>query len=497
MPASKPQRPTPGVALALPSVSDEATQRALDRVALAIWQLQSQLGRLGGPTGIFTATEPGLAPAGGAGSTLFLRQDGVYSLPAGAAVADADYGDVEVTGGGTVWSVPDLATKVPTTRTITTTAPLTIGGGASADLSADRTIAVADFSTGARGVTSASGAAGNFLLGDNTWITLAQLIVLLNLGLGQFGDGSDAAATMDGSTAVVGCTLAAGVYTGTRATFFTNLTINGGVVFKPDGYETCVRGTLTLAGDILCNGGDASGPTAGAASSSGTRQLPIGLGGVVGGGANGTASPTAPRGADVTAAPGGAQPLLASVGQAPSGTAGGILHGGGGGAGGNIPSAANGNAGGAGGVPTPVPASDGDIHCIRHALEGRTTGNTKYTLGTPGGAGAQGAIGTGGTGAASGGTGGMIVLKAFNIVAAGGSIKALAGLSGAGTFAGGGGGGSSGGVIALETTTPTASLPPLLVTGAGGGLGGAGGAAGGNPGGNGALGGDGLKLIFN
>lgn len=80
--------------------------------------------------------------------------------PAGPAAPDADAttkGILRLTGdlGGTATTptVPGLATKVPTTRTISTTAPLTGGG----DLSADRTFAVSDATTGAKGVVQLAG----------------------------------------------------------------------------------------------------------------------------------------------------------------------------------------------------------------------------------------------------------------------------------------------------------------------------------------------------
>jgi len=148
----------------------------------------------------------------------------------GAIVADGNYGDVTVSLAGTQWTVnplpesrivglvADLAARVPITRQITTTAPLTIDGGASADLSANRTLAintsglvpstrtlqgtapisingsnapqdlsanrifaVSPFDTLLQGVVNASGGAGNVLRGDNTWQTLAQFTAALNL----------------------------------------------------------------------------------------------------------------------------------------------------------------------------------------------------------------------------------------------------------------------------------------------------------------------------
>ena len=77
--------------------------------------------------------------------------------------------DLESAGGG-----------VPTSRVITTTAPVRIDGGASANLSADRTLSVNAFTTGASGVANPSGAAANFLRGDNSWSTVAQVTAALD-----------------------------------------------------------------------------------------------------------------------------------------------------------------------------------------------------------------------------------------------------------------------------------------------------------------------------
>ena len=65
----------------------------------------------------------------------------------------------------------DTRAFVPTTRTITTTAPLTIGGGSSADLSANRTLAVSTFSPTASGIVPSSGAADTtkFLNAAGSW----------------------------------------------------------------------------------------------------------------------------------------------------------------------------------------------------------------------------------------------------------------------------------------------------------------------------------------
>jgi hypothetical protein len=53
----------------------------------------------------------------------------------GGVVTDGTYGDVVVSGTGTVWTVSGLASKVSTSRNLNVTSPITGGG----DLSADRT----------------------------------------------------------------------------------------------------------------------------------------------------------------------------------------------------------------------------------------------------------------------------------------------------------------------------------------------------------------------
>ncbi|MEU2106511.1 hypothetical protein [Nocardia sp. NPDC019255] len=77
--------------------------------------------------------------------------------PAAPDATSSTKGILQLTGdlGGTASSptVPGLANKVDTTRTISTTAPLTGGG----DLSANRTLAVSDATTSAKGVVQLAG----------------------------------------------------------------------------------------------------------------------------------------------------------------------------------------------------------------------------------------------------------------------------------------------------------------------------------------------------
>jgi hypothetical protein len=60
-------------------------------------------------TGLFSSDKNGFVPASGGGTTTFLRADGTWSPPGGGAtLADGDYGDVTVSGSGTVMTVDAL-----------------------------------------------------------------------------------------------------------------------------------------------------------------------------------------------------------------------------------------------------------------------------------------------------------------------------------------------------------------------------------------------------
>lgn len=59
---------------------------------------------------VFSSTIAGIVPFSGGGTVNFLRADGTWSPPGtGATLADADYGDVTVSGGGTVITIDALA----------------------------------------------------------------------------------------------------------------------------------------------------------------------------------------------------------------------------------------------------------------------------------------------------------------------------------------------------------------------------------------------------
>lgn len=100
-----------------------------------------------------TGVPPAGAFAGTSGTPIVVDRDSGI-----AYVMTSDGSVVALAGGG--------GGGVPTSRLINTTAPLAGGG----DLTADRTLSVATFGTGASGVVPASGGGtSNFLRADGSW----------------------------------------------------------------------------------------------------------------------------------------------------------------------------------------------------------------------------------------------------------------------------------------------------------------------------------------
>jgi hypothetical protein len=117
-----------------------------------------------GPTGpAGPAGDPGATgPTGPAGSPGAAGADGV-GVPTGGSTGQVLTKN-SATNFDTGWSA--ASGGVPTSRAIATTAPLAGGG----DLSADRTLTIADFTSSVRGTVPASGGGTfNFLRADGTW----------------------------------------------------------------------------------------------------------------------------------------------------------------------------------------------------------------------------------------------------------------------------------------------------------------------------------------
>lgn len=138
------------------SATDSATSATAAQTAVNSFDLDIGTVTTGAPGSSASATVGGGPPAW----TLNLaipRGDTGATGPSAPDATSSVKGILQLTGdlGGTAASptVPGLTSKVPTSRTISTTSPLSGGG----DLSANRTITVDDATTGAKGVVQLAG----------------------------------------------------------------------------------------------------------------------------------------------------------------------------------------------------------------------------------------------------------------------------------------------------------------------------------------------------
>ncbi len=345
-------------------------------------------------------------------------------------------------------------------------------------------------------------------------LTAVQVKALLGIGplsgLGLFGDGSDGTATMDGVSVVTGATLVSGVYTAQRECFYNNLTINPGIVWKPDGWPQYVKGTLTNNGQIDSNGG-AGGTslvggvgTGGDPAYTGARVLPLPAVGVSGAPGQGSGFPglnstQAPQGFSNTGGVGGVGGTAGTPGA--NGTSGGPGKGGGGGASGST--IFSGTSAGSGGTVTAVANFFGSVRAWPQYYSGRNLTGGQMSSGSSGGsaAGSMQNPAFGGGGGGSGSAGGWVVLHVFEF-AGSGTYQAKGGNGGAGSLSttgqqagSGGGGGGGGGVFIIHTAS--ANPPTPDVSGGIGGIGQPGVVATTLKGGDGGNGGDGIVVIVN
>lgn len=109
-----------------------------------------------------------------------------------------------------------------------------------------------------------------------------------------YGTGADGDQILNGSSAVLGMTPSASVYTMTRDLFFNNLTINASVRLMPNGYRIFVKNILTFAGNGATIGFTTGFSTAGSIQQGGTGAVSHSLGGSATG--NAATPPTAELG---------------------------------------------------------------------------------------------------------------------------------------------------------------------------------------------------------
>jgi hypothetical protein len=308
-------------------------------------------------------------------------------------------------------------------------------------------------------------------------------------GIYSFGDGSDGAATMDGSATPTGTTKSGSDYTMTRDVYWTDATMSTGTTLNPAGYRIFGTGTLTLNGTAVIkrNGNDGSAGTLGgnggaAAGTGGAGGAALADGYLKGSLAGGTGA-TGTVGDDAACAGCGGCTLngVSAAGVATTNSIG--------------SSGANGGTCGVGGdSPT------GNGGCAASSTGGTATlSNVKlianWHLATLLDIGSSGAtVKFDNSGSSGGGAGG------------GGGAGTVTNLATGGSGGGGGGAGSGGGIIAVYFRVITiGASASITANGGNGGNGGGGGnavanvvlnSAGGGGGGGGGAGGNGGQIIL-
>lgn len=416
----------------------------------------------------FSRSDDGLVPAPGEAVVVpddyILHADGTWGPQSTSSLADGNYGDVSVAGGGTsitlnpgvvdLTDLSDMNTDRLIGRDTAAVGPpeeLAVSGGLEftgtggiqrSALTGDVTAAAGNNATTIANDAVSNAKAANMAdstikgravgggTGDPQDLTAAQVIAILTGGGltgGGYGSGIDGPAT-----------IGAGTTTLTADKEYTTLVVQSGGILDCAGYT--VRASVSIevqAGGTIRNNGAASTGSGGGNGGAGAATSLLGGGGGgnggVGNGANGTGRAEQPKQLPLTGATSGV-----------------------GGAGG----AGSGSTGGNGGVYTQT-SLNGSPFWVPWILQGNFPYNngTKIAGGT-GGGGGGGSAGAGG--ASGGGGGGGIVTLASPTITNSGAIEAKGGGSANATGANAGsGGGGGGGKVFIVCRTFTGTAPDV------------------------------------
>jgi hypothetical protein len=245
---------------------------------------------------------------------------------------------------------------------------------------------------------------------------------------GMLGDGSDGAATLDGSTVVAWANLVGSTYTMSRDALTTALTINAGITVVCAGYRIFCQGTMVNNGAIRADGNSATSSTGAAAST------PRSIG-------------TGAKGGNGNAGPGSA----GNIGGFGVGT---------GGAGGN------GTAGNAGAAAVSPQSAQNWMLRSGHGVVTGVIGYAGAAAAILGGSGGSGGGGDSTNKGGGGGTGGSLIAILARTFTNTGTLSASGGNGFSPTIGNcGGGGGGGGGAILAFTINPATNTGTTAVTG--------------------------------
>lgn len=126
---------------------------------------------------VFTTSLKGVVPGSGGGTANFLRADGTWAAPpgGGGGVADGNYGDITVSGTGTVWSINNDAVSLSNLANLPAATVIgrpVSGSGDPLALNGTQITEICNpFTSTLKGLAPASGGGTeNFLRADGTWV---------------------------------------------------------------------------------------------------------------------------------------------------------------------------------------------------------------------------------------------------------------------------------------------------------------------------------------